>query len=116
MTIPELRGNDSYRTNFASVTVDNVTQNGLKYGEPYLYVQCPKAKVYVSGALYRYNNDQLELIQPDMVTDQKETPEVENIIRFEMKERNGQPMKSGAYCIKVRADGMNGWKDDFVIV
>jgi len=110
----KLRGNDSYRNNFITVKYEDQEQNGLPYGEPYLIVQCPKARSYVSGAVYKKTQYGWQVIQVDQVIDNPDTPEIENELIFELTHPSGLPFERGTYCVKTRTDGQ-GWDDEFVI-
>ena len=116
MAIPELRGNDSYKTNFESVSNGEIEGNGLHHGAQYLWVKCPKATVYVSGSLYRKDsNGYWALVQVDMSVDDPETKDIENVIRFELIKPDKTPFDKGEYKLKVVADGVNSWTDEFII-
>ena len=111
----ELKGNDSYKTSFKTVSLGDEKGNGVTYGTPDLIVMCPKATVYVNGALYKKVGELWNLVQVDMVMDDKATEVVENTCKFELIKPNGEYFDTGHYMIKIVADGRNKWTDKFII-
>jgi len=109
-----LRGNSSYKNNFITVTYNDTEQNGLPYGEPYLIIQCPKARSYVSGAVYKKSVHGWQVVQIDQVIDNPDTPEIENELIFELTLPDGMPFERGIYRVKTVSDG-RGWSDEFAI-
>lgn len=116
MTKTKLTGNAAYKTNFVSVNIGGEPAgNGLKYGTEYLIVECPKTKYYVAGALFRQTETGDMLVQIDQSIDDPSTVQVENTLRFKLRERDGTPFRRGNYTLKVKQDGTQGWIDEFVI-
>ena len=113
----QLSGNDAYKTNFVRVDMaGEAAGNGLKYGTPHLVVKCPRARYYVSGAVYRRGDDgALRVVQVDQSIDDPATEAVENTLRFRLAEPDGRPFRRGTYVLRAVQDGTQKWEDEFII-
>ena len=99
----------AYQTNFVK---DPQIGNVLQYGEPYLFARMAGARSYVTGLLRDSTGKVIQIEQ---------SIPGEDIIRMELKNKQGQPLLRGIYSLQVQADTGSGdsqgiKRDEFQIV
>ena len=99
----------AYQTNFVK---DPQIGNVLQYGEPYLFARMAGARSYVTGLLRDSTGKVIQIEQ---------SVPGEDIIRMELKNKQGQPLLRGIYSLQVQADTGSGdsqgiKRDEFQIV
>ena len=99
----------AYQTNFVK---DPQVGNVLQYGEPYLFARMAGARSYVTGMLRDSTGKVIQIEQ---------SVPGEDIIRMELKNKQGQPLLRGIYSLQVQADTGSGdsqgiKRDEFQIV